>query len=94
MLGHLRAVATNEITTKMASNEVNTINVEAPVRVPTKNPKKVEQGKRLAEWNCKSKEKLAQPDKAQKSKSNSSQAYSVGAVIAVRRSWLLHLPKR
>ena len=58
-------------------------NVEVPVRVMTKNPKKVKQGKRLAEWSCKNKEKLVQAVKAKESEPKLSQAYGVGAVIAV-----------
>ena len=49
----------------------------------TKNPKKVEQGKRLVEWNLKNKGKLAQVAKAQESEPKLSQAYGIGAVIAV-----------
>ena len=72
-------MATNEITTNKMENN----NVEGPVQVMMKNPKKVEQGKRLAEWNCRNKEKLAQTAKAQESKPKLSQAYSIGAVIDV-----------
>ena len=50
-LGCLRV--TNEASTKMTSNEVNTTNVEVPLQVMTKDPKKVEAGKRLTEFNCK-----------------------------------------
>ena len=65
--------------------QVNTTNVEVPLQVTTKDPKKAEAGKRLAEWRCKNKEKLAQeakaqPDEAQRSESNLS--YGVGGVIA------------
>ena len=45
--------------------QVNRTKAEQPVQVMTKDPKKVAVGKRLAEWNCKNKEKLAQADKAQ-----------------------------
>ena len=52
-------------------------------QVTTKDPRKVEAGKRLAEWNHRKKEELAQKSIAQESKLNLSQAYSTGAVIAV-----------
>ena len=55
---------------KMKSNNAPTTNMEVPVRVMTKNPKKVKQGKRLAEFNHKNKEKLAQAAKDQESKPN------------------------
>ena len=52
-------------------------------QVTTKDPKKVEEGKRLAEYNHRKREEL----KAQKSKLEpkltSSQCYSTGAVLAV-----------
>ena len=48
-----------------------------------KDPKKIEVGKRLAEWNRRNKDKLAQPDKAQECEPNLSQAYGIGAVIAL-----------
>ena len=69
----------------MASNEVNTTNVEVPLQVTTKDPKKVAASKRLDEWNRNNKEKLAQSAKTQQSepKLTSSQAYGVGAVMAV-----------
>ena len=82
----------NDITTtKMEQSkelDVSATNVEVSLRVTTKDPKKVEQAKRLAEFNRKKKEKLARPDKAQESESNLSQAYGVGADIAV---WVLGL---
>ena len=58
-------------------------NAEVPLRVT---PKKVAAGKRLAQYNCRKKEELAQvakaqPDEAQESESNLS--YDAGAVIAV-----------
>ena len=57
--------------------------MEVPVRVTTKDPKKVAQGKTLAEWNHRNKENLAQAAKDQESEPKLSQAYGVGAVIAV-----------
>ena len=65
------------------NNASTTTNVEVPVQVTIKDPKKVAQGKRLAESNCRMKEKLAQVAKDQNSKPKLSQAYTIGAVIAV-----------
>ena len=49
-------------------------------QVMTKDPKKVEAGKRLAEYNCRKREEL----KVQKSKVlTSSQYYGIGALLAV-----------
>ena len=50
-------------------------------RVTTKNPKKVEAGKRLAVHNCRKREELKV--QAQVQKSEVSQYYGIGAVIAV-----------
>ena len=75
-------MATNEITTKMSERmQVKAANVEVPLRVMTKNPKKVERCKRLAEFNCRKKEELTQEVKAKESEPNLS--YGVGAVTAV-----------
>ena len=49
-----------------------------PKQVTTKNPKKVEQGKRLAESNRKKREEQAKLEK-----SGVSQYYGIGAVIAL-----------
>ena len=51
-------------------------------QVMTKDPKKVEVSKRLAEYNCRKREELS---KAQKSepKLTSSQNYGTGAIIAI-----------
>ena len=67
-------MSANEITTKMENNNVSATNVEVPLQVMTKSPKKVKQGKRLVEWNHRNKEKLAHATKAQESKPNLSQA--------------------
>ena len=86
MLGHLQTVAANEITTtKMENNNVSASKVEEPVQITTKDPKKVEAGKRLAEFNHRKREELAQVAKAwdSKPKLTLSQAYGVGDVIAV-----------
>ena len=39
------------------NNNNNTINVEEPVQVMMKDPKKVAAGKRLAEFNCRRKKR-------------------------------------
>ena len=69
----------------MENLQVTATKVEEPVQVMTKDPKKVAAGKRLAEWNPNNKEKLTQMAKTQESepKLTSSQAYGIGAVIAV-----------
>ena len=69
-------------------------------QVTAKDPKKVEAGKRLVEYNRRKREEL----KAQKSESKqvepvltSSQCYGIGAVLAGggdRQSWLLRLPSQ
>ena len=50
-------------------------------QVTTKDPKKVEMGKRLAEYNRRKREEHAQLTKA-RSESKLSQYYSVGAIVA------------
>ena len=55
-------------------------------QVTTKNPKKVEAGKRLAEYNLKMKEEVKAQSEAQKGeeqKSEVSQYYGIGAVLAM-----------
>ena len=56
--------------------------VKEPVQVMTKDPEKVAAGKRLAEYNDKRKEEMAQADKAWDSEPKPSQAYGIGVVIA------------
>ena len=51
-----------------------------PQRVTTKNPKKVEAGKRLAESNCKKREAKKQ---AKLEASRVNQYYGIGAVLAL-----------
>ena len=53
--------------------------VTEKIQVTTKNLKKVEVGKRLAEYNRKKKEEL----KAQEQKSEVNQYYGIGAVLAM-----------
>ena len=79
MLGHLRVVAANEVTTKMEGpGQVTTEDLK------TKDPKKVEESKRFVEYNHRKREELA---KAQKIGSEpnltSSQYYGAGAVVAI-----------
>ena len=64
-------VAVNEVTNKMGEQQVT-----------MKDPKKVEVGKRLAEYNCRKREVLA---KAQESelKLTSSQYYGAGVIVAI-----------
>ena len=61
-------------------------------RVTTKNPKKVEAGKRLAESHHKKRE-VKKREQAKLEASRVNQYYGIGAVIALgyRWSWLLHL---
>ena len=65
--------------------------MEGPGQVTAVDPKKHEQGLRVAEWNWQNRKKL----KVQKSESKLSQCYGNGAVMVVsgtRCSQLLHLP--
>ena len=66
-----------------SNNNITATKVEEPVQVMMKDPKKVAAGKRLTEFNCKRKEELDQKSKDQESEPNLSQAYDIGAVIAV-----------
>ena len=54
-----------------------------PQRVTTKDPKKVEVGKRLAAHNRKKRELKAQSEAASVAQSRVSQYYGIGAVLAV-----------
>ena len=60
-----------------------------PQQVTTKDPKKVEAGKRLAKWNRKNKEELKAQEGNKKEKQESSvnlsstQCYGIGAIIVV-----------
>ena len=54
-----------------------------PQLVTTKNPKKVEVGKRLAEHNRKKREVRKREEQAQLEKSGVNQYYDIGAVIAL-----------
>ena len=61
----------------MADDNKAEVNKAEKIQVTTKNPKKVEAGRRLAEYNRKKTEEL----KAQKSEVG--QYYGIGAVLAV-----------
>ena len=56
---------------------------QEPQRVTTKDPKKVEAGKRLAAINCKKKEAKKREEQVQLEKSGMNKYYGIGAVIAV-----------
>ena len=55
---------------------------QEPQQVTTKNPKKVEVGKRLAAHNCRKREVKKREEQAQVQKSKVNQYYGIGAVIA------------
>ena len=52
-------------------------------RVTTKNPKKVEAGKRLAESNCKKREAKKREEQVKLEASGVNQYYGIGAVLAL-----------
>ena len=63
-------------------------------QVTTKNPKKVEAGKRLAESNRKKREAKKREERVKLEASGVNQYYGIGAVLAlgvIGGSWLLHL---
>ena len=65
--------------TKEPQDEAQQI-MKEPQRVTTKNPKKVEVGKRLAESNCKKREAKKQ---AKLEASGGNQYYGIGSVLAL-----------
>ena len=67
---------------KEPQGEVQQITIE-PQRVTTKNPKKVEAGKRLAESNHKKREAKKREEQAKLEASRINQYYGIGAVIAL-----------
>ena len=73
----------------MKNNDLTTTEVEEPVQVMMKNPKKVEHGKGLAELNCRKKGELAQAAETLENKPKLSQAYGIGVVITVAGLGLL-----
>ena len=66
----------------MAEENQETTSKVAEQQVKTNNPKKVKAGKRLAEYNHKKREELKE-QKSEEQKSDVSQYYSSGAVIAL-----------
>ena len=60
--------------------------MKEPQRVTTKNPKKVEAGKRLAESNCKKREVKKREEQVKLEVIGVNQYYGVGAVLAL---WLI-----
>ena len=58
--------------------------MKEPQRVTTKDPKKVEAGKRLAAINRKKREAKKREEQAQLEKTGVNQYYGIGAVIALR----------
>ena len=57
--------------------------MKEPQRVTTKNPKKVEAGKRLAESNCKKREMKKSEEQVKLEASGVNQYYGIGAVLAL-----------
>ena len=57
--------------------------MKEPQRVTTKNPKKVEAGKRLAESNCKKREAKKKEEQSKLEASGVNQYYGIGAVLAL-----------
>ena len=73
----------NDVTANKLAEE-NQVTKKEPQRVTTKNPKKVEQGKRLAAHNCKKREEQRKEQaKLEKTTSGVNQYYGIGAVIAI-----------
>ena len=72
----------NDVTANKLAEE-NQVTKKEPQRVTTKNPKKVEAGKRLAESNCKKREVKKREEQAKLEKSRVNQYYGIGAVIAL-----------
>ena len=68
--------------------------MKEPQRVTTKDPKKVEAGKRLAAISCKKREVKKREEQAQLVSIGVNQYYGIGAVYSSgsdRWPWLLHL---
>ena len=57
--------------------------MKEPQRVTTKNPKKVDSGKRLAESNCKKREAKKREEQVKLEASGVNQYYRTGAVLAL-----------
>ena len=82
LLGHLREA--NEVTTKMAEQ----IQLQ---HVTTKDPKKVEQSNRLAEWNRGRREKNWPKLRKEGTEANLLLCCGYCSHWGVRCSWILHL---
>ena len=72
----------NDVTANKLAEE-NQVTKKELQRVTTKNPKKVEAGKRLVESNCKKREAKKREEQAKLEKSGVNQYYGIGAVIAL-----------
>ena len=72
----------NDITPNKLAEE-NQVTKKELQRVTTKNPKKVEQGKRLAENNHKKREAKKREEQTKLEKSEVNQYHGIGAVIAL-----------
>ena len=72
----------NDVTANKLAEE-NQVTKKEPQRVTTKNPKKVEAGKRLAESNHKKREVKKNEEQAKLEKSRVNQYYGIGVVIAL-----------
>ena len=71
----------NQVTNE-PQGEVQQITKE-PQRVTTKNPKKLEAGKRLAESNCKKRKAKKREEQANLEVSGVNQYYGIGAVLVL-----------
>ena len=77
-------MAENEIATKMEQSkelDVSATKAEVPIRVMMKDPKKVEVGEKLVEFNSRKKKEQAQEAKTKENETKLS--YGIGAAIAV-----------
>ena len=86
----------NDVTANKLAEE-NQVTKKELQRVATKNPKKVEAGKRLAESNHKKREAKKREEQAKLEKSRVNQYYAVWSCYSSgsdRRSWLLHLSNK
>ena len=70
----------NDVTANKLAEE-NQVTKKEPQRVTTKNPKKVQQSKRLAQNNCRKREVKKREEQAKLEKSRVNQYYGIGAVI-------------
>ena len=75
-------VEENDVTANKLAEE-NQVTKKKPQRVTTKNPKKVEACKRLAESNRKKREAKKREEQAKLEKSGVNQYYGIGVIIAL-----------